>query len=411
MAELKTLNKKQIIDICYGATFLGSGGGGPFKTGNTLIGTLKIKQGKSNLYDAVQTLVNNVFRNLPEDVEVTVKTVEEVDDHVGLTAVVAFIGSPNAMLQLDNVDPVIAAFEKLNDQLKLKNQRIGYVIPVELGALNSIVPILVAAQKEIPVINADGAGRAVPSLTTTTFGAADLSANPTILAKSEKKGISVFVETAAEAESFVRPVLEFFDEQAGLAMWAMDKETLQRAVPIRGTLQLAQEVGELFNHTAIFPEQSVEYIIHAIVQKLNEYGWQAAPVFAGIVQPPEQKTQGGFDYGTVILRNEENQQEAWIYNQNENLIAWNPQKSAPIITAPDSICYLYIDRDLNGSVLRVLPFSNADIIPLGIVGKMAILIGIVAHEEWQSNLKLRNSFMKILADLGFRVPYKPFPEW
>lgn len=403
---VRHLNKDQIIDICYGATFLGSGGGGPFKTGKALIGPLKTRQGEGSLLDATQNLVQNFLKNLEgEDVQVTVKTVEEVDDRDGLTAVVAFIGSPNATLQLENVDSAIAAFDKLNEQLKSSGKSIGHVIPVELGALNTIVPILVAAQKGIPVIDADGAGRAVPSLTTTTFGAADLSANPTILAKSETQGISVFVETAADAELFVRPVLEFFNEQAGLAMWAMDKETLLRAVPIRGTLQLAQDVGEFLNPDSERSKQRVNERIYAIVNKLNEHRLEAAPLFAGIVQPPEEKTQGGFDFGRVILRNEANE-EVWIYTQNESLIAWNPQQSAPIITAPDSICYLYLDEDG-----RLLPFSNADIKPLGIVGKYAILFGIVANPEWQNNLRLLNSFMKILADLGFRVPYQPFPGW
>jgi uncharacterized protein len=399
---MRTLNKEQILDICYGATFLGCGGGGPFKTGKALIDPLKTRQGQSILSEASKNLVQNFFatRSLGA-IEVKVKTVEEVKDSDGVTAVVAFIGSPNATLQLENVDSAIAAFELFDEQLKLENKYIGQVIPVEIGALNSIVAILVAAQKSIPVIDADGAGRAVPSLTTTTFGAADLSANPTILAKSKTQGLSIFVETAAEAEAFVRPVLEFFDEQAGLAMWAMDKATLERAVPIRGTLQLAQDVGAYFNPDR--SKQSPKECVSDLTKTFSQHQLQSAVLFEGIVQPVETKTQGGFDFSRVILRDETNR-EVWIYTQNENLIAWDPQTARPIITAPDSICYLYETSDG-----RLAPFSNADIQPLGIVGKKAILVGIVAHPEWQTNLRLLNNFMKVLADLGFRVPYRPFP--
>jgi uncharacterized protein len=399
---MRTLNKEQILDICYGATFLGCGGGGPFKTGKALIDPLKTRQGQSILSEASKNLVQNFFatRSLGA-IEVKVKTVEEVKDSDGVTAVVAFIGSPNATLQLENVDSAIAAFELFDEQLKLENKYIGQVIPVEIGALNSIVAILVAAQKGIPVIDADGAGRAVPSLTTTTFGAADLSANPTILAKSKTQGLSIFVETAAEAEAFVRPVLEFFDEQAGLAMWAMDKATLERAVPIRGTLQLAQDVGASFNPDR--SKQSPKEFVSDLAKTFSQHQLQSAVLFEGIVQPVETKTQGGFDFSRVILRDETNR-EVWIYTQNENLIAWDPQTARPIITAPDSICYLYETSDG-----RLAPFSNADIQPLGIVGKKAILVGIVAHPEWQTNLRLLNNFMKVLADLGFRVPYRPFP--
>jgi uncharacterized protein len=401
---MRTLNKEQILNICYGATFLGCGGGGPFKTGKALVDPLKTRQGQSVLSEASKNLVQNFFstRNFG-DIEVTVKTVDEVNDNDGVTAVVAFIGSPNATLQLENVDSAIAAFELFDEQLKLEGKYIGQVIPVEIGALNSIVAILVAAQKGIPVIDADGAGRAVPSLTTTTFGAADLSANPTILAKSKTQGLSIFVETAAEAEAFVRPVLEFFDEQAGLAMWAMDKETLERAVPIRGTLQLAQDVGASFNPDR--SKQSSKEFVADLAKTFSQHQLKASVLFEGIVQPVETKTQGGFDFSRVILRDETNR-EVWIYTQNENLIAWDPQTARPIITAPDSICYLY-----ETSEGRLAPFSNADIQPLGIVGKRAMLVGIAAHPEWQTNLRLLNNFMKVLTDLGFRVPYQPFFGW
>jgi DUF917 family protein len=47
---MRTLNKQQLLDICYGAGFLGSGGGGPLKTALRLV------------------------ENLPDDVTVNVNT-------------------------------------------------------------------------------------------------------------------------------------------------------------------------------------------------------------------------------------------------------------------------------------------------------------------------------------------------
>lgn len=43
-----TLNKQQLLDICYGAAFLGSGGGGAVKTALQLIENLpaRVKRGR-----------------------------------------------------------------------------------------------------------------------------------------------------------------------------------------------------------------------------------------------------------------------------------------------------------------------------------------------------------------------------
>ncbi|HIK31178.1 MAG TPA: DUF917 domain-containing protein [Oscillatoriales cyanobacterium M59_W2019_021] len=391
---MRELNKEQILNICYGATFLGSGGGGPFKTGQNLVGPLSTTHGLLGLSTAVESLIE---KSLGDGNTAIVQTVDEVSDTDGLTAMVAFMGSPDAMLKFDSIDPAIAAFDKLNEQF---DNNIGHVIPVEVGGLNSIVPILVAAQKGIPVIDADGAGRAVPSLTMTTFSVADVPSNPAILAKSADFGTSIFVSTAAEVEAFARPVLAVFGEEAGLAMWVMDKALLDQAVPIRDTLQLAENVGAILTSSAGKP---AEETINAILQMLSASGLAADIVFSGIMQTPETKTQGGFDFSTVTLRNENND-EVWIYVQNENLLVWNPQTTTAMITAPDSICYLCVKED--GSVI---PFSNADIEPLGIIGQKAYTIGITARSQLQTGTIL-NSFKKSLADFGFRVPYRPFPQ-
>ena len=361
---MRLLNKGQLLDICYGAAFLGSGGGGPFSTALRLI------------------------ENLPDNVEVTVKTVDEVDSDK-LTAVVAGIGSPEAVLQMQNLNAAINAYKQLNN---VYGEQIGYVIPIEVGAINTLAPILVAIDQRIAVIDGDGAGRSVPSLTTTTFAAANLSANPSILADSKGQSVSIGVETAGEAEAFVRPILsvQAFNGIAGLAMWAMDKQTLERAVPIQNTLQLAEEVGHILRTSS--------YPVDNVLDLLNHRGLYARRIFTGIVQPLGTQTQGGFDFGKVILRDDTAKREVWVYYQNENLIAWDTQRTVPMVIAPDSICYVTPEGK---------PFSNADIND-EIVNHPATIIGIIARRELQTG-SISESFKQILENLGYAGSYVPFP--
>lgn len=359
---MKTLNKQQLLDICYGAGFLGSGGGGPLKTALRLL------------------------ENLPDDVTVNVNTVEEVGNDKR-TAVVAFMGAPEKMLKIQNSQSAIAAFDGLNKEY---SGQIGYVMPIEIGALNTIAPILVAIEKGIPVIDGDGAGRAIPAITMTTFAALKLSANPTVLANSQGQAVSVFVGDASQAESCCRPILEVFDQEAGLAMWAMDKLNLQQAITIRGTLQLSEDVGHILR-TSIEP-------IDDVLKLLENRGLTARRLFTGIVQPPEEETQVGFDYGQVILRDDQSNQEVWVYYQNENLIAWDTQIPTPIFIAPDSLCYVTLEGK---------PFSNADIDDQ-IVHHKATLIGIVARPELQTD-SILESFKKALQNLGYAGSYLQIP--
>ena len=80
---------------------------------------------------------------------------EEVEDDKR-TAVVAFMGAPEKMLKTQNSQSAIAAFDGLNKEY---SRQIGYLMPIEIGALNTIAPIMVAIEKGIPVIDGDGAGR------------------------------------------------------------------------------------------------------------------------------------------------------------------------------------------------------------------------------------------------------------
>ncbi len=116
------------------------------------------------------------------------------------------------MLKIQNSQSAIAAFDRLNKEYR---GQIGYVIPGEIGAVNTIALILVAIDKGIPVIDGDGAGRAIPALTMTTFAALNLSANPTVLANNQGQAVSVFAGDASQAESYCRPILEVFDQEAG----------------------------------------------------------------------------------------------------------------------------------------------------------------------------------------------------
>ena len=51
-------------------------------------------------------------------------------------------------------------------------------MPIEAGGVNSLLPLALAARLGLPVIDADGMGRAFPELQMVTFHSGRCSCNP-----------------------------------------------------------------------------------------------------------------------------------------------------------------------------------------------------------------------------------------
>jgi DUF917 family protein len=66
-------------------------------------------------------------------------------------------------------------------------------MPIEAGGVNSLLPVAAAARLGIPLVDADGMGRAFPELQMVTFTIGGISASP--MALVDEKGNSVIFRT------------------------------------------------------------------------------------------------------------------------------------------------------------------------------------------------------------------------
>jgi DUF917 family protein len=407
------LKKDDLKSLAHGACFLGCGGGGP------LIATLKILEA------------------FPDSASVACVPLEiALQDERGLTAVVAFIGSPNAADQLKYPLPdAIAAFKNLNEKVKTKYGReITYLVPAEVGAGNTIVPFIVACEvnkereEKIKVIDADGSGRAVPQVTLSTFAANGLSCNPTVLSRSKEKvqeslaerviphvtlftssayglrydpvfsstdeksySVSLEIDSAADVEDLARIAIsnDIFDQCAGLAMWPMDSEQLKQADPVEGTLRKALGLGKLLRGPGP-----------------NDLDLLGRQVFVGTLVDIQTSTSGGFDHGLGKLENEET--TFFIYIQNENIIGWCSDQSEPKTMAPDLICYLAEEYEQpEGCPEPIRVFSNAAQDWKCFQNKKVTVIGRPCDEKLRQGT-LGENFHQLRIALGYPGPYVPF---
>ena len=99
------------------------------------------------------------------------------------------MGAPTVMVEkLPRGDEIIRAFRALQDFL---GREITHTVSIEAGGLNSTTPFSVAAHMGIPLVDADGMGRAfteIQMVTPTMYG---VSATPMALA--DEKGNAAII--------------------------------------------------------------------------------------------------------------------------------------------------------------------------------------------------------------------------
>ena len=162
---MRLVGEAELEDIAVGAAILGTGGGG-----DPYIGKL-LAQEAVRRYGPVQMV-----------------TVDEVPDDAFVVPS-AMMGAPTVMVEkLPRGTEVINAFKALGDYM---GREPTHTTSIEAGGLNSTTPFVVAAQLGIPLVDADGMGRAFPEIQMIVATMHGVSATPMTLA--DEKGNSAVI--------------------------------------------------------------------------------------------------------------------------------------------------------------------------------------------------------------------------
>ncbi len=375
------LTKKDISYIVHGACFLGSGGGA--SVGLTLLFMDKM------ITDAdIMTYVN------PDALEAN-KNI----------SFVALLGSPDKMFEGFGQTAALNAFSEMNNYLTQSGQEpLGYLLPVEIGAINTLIPFIISARKGIAIINGDPCGRAAPEMGMNLFNTNKLPINPVILTSDadgsgEYQKTIVQVKDADDAESHARRFARSHNNVAGMACYPMQGADLNCSTSdknrdkfIQWTIGLAWNLGRNIVESKNYTE---------FLGFLDSFTLSSYTLFEGIITDKEERKISGFDAGKITVSNED--ETIFIYYKNESLLAWNVTRKCYVAMGPDSINFL-ARKDAQ-------PFTNADInsdteknpkhIPLGTeVG----IVGLCAFE------KLKNPVLVDLFLSNIQETLTAFPE-
>lgn len=336
MNALRKIGIKEIEDIALGAALLGAGGGGdPYV-------------GKLIAIGAIQ-----------ECGEVTMLDPEEIPDDA-LIVPIAMMGAPTVLCEKAiNGNEYKVLYDMVS---QFYGREIYAFMPIEAGGVNSMLPFAAAARLGLPIVDADGMGRAFPELQMVTFTMGGISATP--MALTDEKGNSVIFKTVTNkwTEELARSVTMSCGGSASISLYCMNGSDLKK-YGVKNIVTRSEILGKAIRTVKEGEATPEENFLSAT---------EGFKLFKGKIGDVLRETRDGFNFGKVSLEGigEYKGQNATVEFQNENLVA--TVEGVIKTTTPDLICL--VDTE------TFIPVPT-DALKYG---KRVMVVGLKCFEAWRS---------------------------
>jgi len=306
------LKVEDLEDLARGAAFLGTGGGG-----DPYIGRLMAKH-------AIEQY------GMPEIIEP-----DELDDDATILTA-AMLGAPTVLVEKaasgDDLDLVIKRTSEI------LGKQPDAIAPIEIGGLNSMMPIIAAARSGLPLVNCDGMGRAFPEIQMVTFNVYGVPATPLVVVDEHLETVVIETQDAKRAEDLVRSVAIQMGLSVMISCYPLTGKQI-KDYSVKGTLRIALGLGRAIAEGRKHgnPTESLFKFLRA-----SEYYNHCKVLFDGKIIDLRREVAKGFSVGHCVLQDIDGSDDRLeLIFQNENLIARLNGKTVAIV--PDLICF--VDRE------------------------------------------------------------------
>jgi len=353
------LDHDALEEIALGATVLGTGGGGDPTLGKLMAQQAVAKHGPVQLLS---------LDDVPDD-EWIIPT--------------AMMGAPTVLVEkIPGGTEVLEAYRMLEQRLQC---RAAATVSGEAGGLNSMIPMVVAATLNIPLVDADGMGRAFPEVQMVTPTLHGVSATPMVLA--DEKGNRVLLETPDNfwTERLARTVTIQMGCSAYIALYAMQGVMAKKAL-IPGTISLARAIGQLL----LTSRSQKRDPLTALTTLLR-----GRRLCDGKITDLRRRVDRGFTRGEVdIVGTGANAGASYMISfQNENLVFWHDGQAE--VTVPDLITV--VDEQTG------LPITT-EALKYGL--RVAVL-GFPCHPQWRTPAGVQLVGPRYF---GYEIDYVPLED-
>lgn len=284
-----------------GCAILGAGGGG-----STQVGLLSALQA-INDFGPVE-LVD--LEDLPDD---------------GLVMPCGMVGAPTVSLEKPgNGEEGVWLRDRIE---QITGQKVVALMCTEIGGANGCEPVAWAARMGLPLVDADGMGRAFPEMPQVSMHVAGIRPDPCVIT-DERGNVSVLYPTSGLwLERLCRSTAIAFGGRGVTSEYLMTAKQARTAT-VRGSVSRAIMIGTLIAETTENP-------VASLMEGLSGFS-----LIEGKVIDVDRQITGGFVRGSVIIEGigADSGRLVRIEIQNENLVAL--EDGAILASVPDIITVL-----------------------------------------------------------------------
>ena len=295
------LDRPVLEQIARGAAVLGTGGGG-----DPAIGLLIARQAAEDF--GPTELVD--LDDLPED---------------GLLLPCGGMGAPTVSIEkIDNGDEGHRLRERVEEVF---GRPVVAVMSSEIGGSNALIPIAWASRMRLPVVDADGMGRAFPELPQVSMEVAGIDPCPAFLTDERGNVVVTRAVSGAWLERIHRRITIEMGGSAATSEYVMTVGQA-RTASVRGSMSLAARIGRTIMEATQDP-------VGTLVAELGAFR-----LATGKVVDVRRETTEGFVFGSAIVEGlrEDAGRVLTIEIQNENLAV--REGDSILASVPDLITLL-----------------------------------------------------------------------
>jgi uncharacterized protein len=290
------------------------------------------------------------------------------------------IGAPTVSLEkIENGDEGI----RLKDRVeRLRGQRVAAFLAAEIGGGNGIIPVVWAARAGVPVVDADGMGRAFPEVPQVTMHVAGISPNPAVMT-DERGNVVVFEAIDGRwMERMERAAAVEFGGMASSSEYQLTAEEAKTAT-VLGSVSLAIRIGRAVLGAEHDP-------VDALCRDIS-----AVRLLAGKVSDIERRTTGGFVRGIASIDGlgDDAGRSLTLEIQNENLVAYEDGRILAIVPDIITVCDSESGRAIQTERVRY--------------GQRVTVIAFPCDPIWRSSRGLETAGPRAF---GYDLDYVPVEE-
>jgi uncharacterized protein len=274
--------------------------------------------------------------------------------------------------------------EVLRQQLeRLTGRKVAALMPAEIGGSNGLLPLCWAGRMGLPVVDADGMGRAFPLIPQVTMHLAGIDPNPGVMT-DERGNVLVFTAISGEwMERLERSAAVEFGGAGAATEYTMTVAQARDGATVRHTFTLAIRIGDALNSAVGDP-------LGALVAVTGGF-----PLMSGKITDVERRTTKGFVRGSAVVEGlgDDVGRLLRLEIQNENLVAL--EQGRVLASVPD--------------LITVLDSETADAIPTERLryGQRVTVIAMPCAPIWRSAFGLEMAGPRAF---GYDFDYVPVEE-